>query len=103
MQVDYTDWGAVSAGIPTLVILMAGKKLPDICEKLTQHGWAADTPVAVIREAGGVEQRVWHADLATVVQATAGVALSPCIVVVGRVTSLPGVWQAAAAQQVEEG
>jgi siroheme synthase len=147
-MVDYTDWRAVSAGIPTLVVLMAGKKLPEIVGKLQAHGWAPDTPVrppacrsplthraaagcgscmasrqhwqwaphtrtgtgarrvdasarrlqvAVIRDAGGAEQQHWQATLASVVEATAGVTLSPCIVVVGRVAALPAVWAAGAA------
>ena len=46
-----------------------------------------DLPVAVIKDASSGQQRVWTATVATVVAATAGEPLSPCIVVVGRVVA----------------
>ncbi len=97
-DVDGTDWGAF-VRIPTLVVLMAGKALPRIVERLCDPlagAKALDTPVAVIRAAGLPEQRTWQSTLSRVVQETAGEDLSPCIVIVGAVAGLPARWAAAA-------
>lgn len=41
--------------------------------------------VCVVKEACGEQQQVWRSQLATVAADTAGVKLSPCIIVIGRV------------------
>lgn len=41
------------------------------------------TPVAVIQNAGLPSMRVWRGTAESIVSATAGASLSPCIVVVG--------------------
>ena len=92
-----TDWGAFRR-IPTLVVLMAGRSLAPLREQLLRQGWAPDTPVAVIRAAGTPEQREWWTELGSVVEATAGEELSPCITVVGQVARQPA---AAAAASLE--
>jgi siroheme synthase len=51
--------------------------------------------VAVVRNAGAPEQRVWRSTLGRVAADTAGSELSPCIVVVGAVAGLQ--WGSAAA------
>ncbi|GLC46658.1 hypothetical protein PLESTB_001549600 [Pleodorina starrii] len=82
---DTTDWGAL-AGLPTLVLLMGGRNLPTIVTRLRDTGWPADTPVAVVRDAGLPEQRVWHSRLDTVEADTADAgSLSPCVMIIGRV------------------
>ena len=54
--------------------------------------WCAQ--VAIIRAAGTPEQRVWHSSLGGVLDATAGAgALSPCVVIIGRVAALPAQWR----------
>jgi siroheme synthase len=75
--------------IPTLVVLMAGRTLPLIAQRLIGSGWRADTPVAVVREAGLPSQRVWRTSLASAEHdtATAEGGLSPCVVIIGRVVA----------------
>jgi uroporphyrinogen III methyltransferase/synthase len=46
--------------------------------------------VAVIRAAGTLEQRVWRSRLDRVAADTAGLKLSPCIIVVGEVAAGAG-------------
>ena len=48
----------------------------------------ADPAVAVIRDAGAAQQRVWTATVSTVAQATQGESLSPSIIVVGGAVGL---------------
>ncbi|KXZ42698.1 hypothetical protein GPECTOR_124g498 [Gonium pectorale] len=84
-DVEGTDWEALR-GLPTLVLLMGGRNLGAITERLRQTGWAPDTPVVVVRSAGLPEQRVWRSTLGSVVDDTADAGgLSPCVVVIGRV------------------
>lgn len=93
----HSDSGADAAGVvtlhwqalDTLVLLMGGSRLAQIADELQRHGRAADTPVAVVREATGAEQRVWRGSLGDIVRQTAGEALSPCIIMVGSVCELP--------------
>jgi siroheme synthase len=82
---DAMDWAAFR-GIDTLVLLMAGAKLPMVVDRLQHHTQRAQsTPVLVVRSAGTPEETVWDATLGSVLQVTAGEKLSPCVVVVGAV------------------
>lgn len=82
---DALDWAAFR-GIDTLVFLMAAAKLPVVVDRLEQHSQRAQsTPVLVVRSAGTPEETVWEATLGSILQATAGEKLSPCVVVVGAV------------------
>lgn len=91
-DVEGIDWDAFSR-IPTLVILMAGRGLPRIVQKLLALGRQASTPVAVVHAAGLLKQRVWRSTLGCLVQDTEDQDLSPCVVVVGDVAGLPAAWQ----------
>jgi uroporphyrinogen III methyltransferase / synthase len=84
---DDLDWDAL-ARIPTLVILMGTRTLGDIIDRLLKHDLAPTTPIAVIRWAGTKQQQVWVADLGHIIAETAGVELSPSVMVIGQVVGL---------------
>uniref|UniRef100_A0A7S3QRL3 uroporphyrinogen-III C-methyltransferase n=1 Tax=Dunaliella tertiolecta TaxID=3047 RepID=A0A7S3QRL3_DUNTE len=81
------NWAAFAA-IPTLVVLMAGRTLPQIGRKLLDVSWAPDTHVCIVRSAGTSEQQIWHMSLASVIADPPKEDLSPCIVVFGNVARL---------------
>lgn len=81
------DW-AILAGLETLVLLMGGRNLGEICYQLQSHGCHEDTPVAVIQWASQPRQRLWQGTLLTIAQLTKGERLSPCIIVIGEVVRL---------------
>ncbi|MFC6065660.1 uroporphyrinogen-III C-methyltransferase [Streptomyces ochraceiscleroticus] len=60
------DWASLAKLRGTLVILMGVDKIASIAAALTQHGRAADTPVAVIQEGTMATQRRVDATLETV-------------------------------------
>lgn len=84
---DALNWDTL-AGIETLVILMGGQQLAEIVHQLLRHGRSLQTPVAVIRWAGCPQQQVWTAHLGNIVEQTAGVSLSPVVIVIGEVVGL---------------
>ena len=86
-DLDALDWPRISR-IETLVFLMGGRGLADICQRLQTHGQRGDTPVAIIQWAGQVRQRVWQGTVLSIVQQTKGMRLSPCVIVVGEVVRL---------------
>ena len=67
---------------------MGGQQLPEIVHQLLRHGRSLQTPVAVIRWAGSPQQQVWTAQLGNIVEQTAGVSLSPVVIVIGEVVGL---------------
>lgn len=83
------DWRAVARGADTLVLLMALEHLAHIATELIAGGRAADTPVAVVREATLPGQVVLVATLRTVADAVRQAGLRPpAVVVVGDVVAL---------------
>ncbi|GAX74799.1 hypothetical protein CEUSTIGMA_g2246.t1 [Chlamydomonas eustigma] len=88
-NVEGTNWQAFS-DIPTLVILMAGKNLAVIAQKMAEvhRMWTKSTPVVVIRDAGLPNQREWRSTLQNIAEETQGEQLSPCIVIIGQVAGL---------------
>jgi uroporphyrinogen III methyltransferase/synthase len=86
-QPDVLDWATIGQ-IETLVFLMGGRHLPEICYQLQTHGKRGETPVAIIRWAGQPQQQLWTGTLLSVPQITKGLPLSPCIIVVGEVVNL---------------
>lgn len=81
------EWRTLSR-IDTLVILMAGHRLPEIALHLQDYGRSPQTPVAVIRWASRPEQTIWRGTLADIALQTAGEVLSPAVVIVGQVAGL---------------
>ncbi|MEL6458041.1 MAG: uroporphyrinogen-III C-methyltransferase [Cyanobacteria bacterium J06636_27] len=86
-QPDILDWEALSR-LDTLILLMGGKNLEQIVNQLIKHGREKNTPVAIIRKAGTSEQRVWIAELSTIVEHVKTVQLSPAVIVIGEVVGL---------------
>ncbi|MBW4559167.1 MAG: uroporphyrinogen-III C-methyltransferase [Trichormus sp. ATA11-4-KO1] len=84
---DVLDWEALSR-LETLVILMGGRHLPEIVHQLLQRGRSHSTPIAIIRWAGTPTQQIWTAQLDTILEQTAGLSLSPVVIVVGEVVRL---------------
>jgi uroporphyrinogen III methyltransferase / synthase len=84
---DDLDWDAL-ARIPTVVILMGARQLGEIVAQLLKHDRPANTPIAIIRWAGTPQQQVWVSELDRVMAETAGVELSPAVIVVGQVVRL---------------
>ena len=84
---DDLDWDAL-ARLPTVVILMGARQLGGLVAQLLKHDRSAQTPIAIIRWAGTPQQQVWVSDLGGVLAATAGLELSPAVIVVGEVVRL---------------
>lgn len=81
---DQLDWETL-AQIETLVILMGGQQLAEIVHQLLRHGRSRQTPIAVIQWAGCLQQQIWTDKLENIVAQTAGVSLSPVVIVIGEV------------------
>ena len=81
------DWQAL-AQTETLVILMGGQHLSEIVRQLQAHGRSPQTPIAIIRWASRPEQEIWEGTLSTILQQTATQALSPCVIIIGKVVGL---------------
>ncbi len=84
---DDLDWDALSR-MPTLVILMGAKTLGAIVSQLLKHDRAVSTPIAIIKWAGTTQQQVWVSDLGNIITETAGISLSPAVIVIGQVVKL---------------
>lgn len=83
------NWPALAASGTTLVVLMGVHTLPEVCATLLLHGLAADTPAAVIENAGRTDARVVRSPLAALSGAAvqAGI-VSPAVTVIGEVAGL---------------
>ncbi len=86
-DLELHNWEAL-APIATLVILMGGRSLPEICDRLIHQGKRPETPVAVICWASQPQQQIWEGTLLNISQRTKGAKLSPCIIVIGEVVGL---------------
>lgn len=81
---DNLDWQTL-AKIDTLVILMGGRTLPKIVQKLQENGRSPNFPIAIIRNSGRKNQQIWIGNLANIVTKTFNISLSPCIIIIGKV------------------
>jgi uroporphyrinogen III methyltransferase/synthase len=81
------DWEALSR-LETLVILMGGQNLEEILHQLLRYGRSRFTPIAIIRWAGTPNQQVWTGQLCNILEQTAGLSLSPVVIVIGEVVRL---------------
>ncbi len=89
-DIDALNWEALTQ-LPTLVLLMGGRKLGAIVQQLLGHGRSPYCPIAIIRWAGQPEQAVIASTLEAIEQRVAEqnlAQLSPCVIVVGEVVSL---------------
>lgn len=78
------DWFALSK-IDTLVILMGGINLPIIIQKLQEYGRSSNLPIAIIKNGGRTDQQIWKGTIGNILEKTANISLSPCIIVIGKV------------------
>lgn len=81
------DWEIISQ-METLVILMGTRNLPEIVHQLLRHERIPKTPVAIIRNCGTAQQKIWIGNLGNIVDLTAGESLSPAAIIVGEVVRL---------------
>ncbi len=82
------DWAAL-AKIDTLVFLMGGRNLAEICTRLMNEGRSPNFPIAIVKAAGLPEQQVWIGTLQTITAQFESVKqLSPCVIIVGEVVTL---------------
>ncbi len=81
------NWEAI-ARLQTLVFLMGGRHLKELCDRLITQGKRPETPVAIIRWAGQPRQQIWQGTLLSMAQIVSGQKLSPCIIVIGEVVGL---------------
>jgi uroporphyrinogen III methyltransferase/synthase len=83
------DWPKLATAVDTLVFLMGAATLPQIVEKLVEHGRAAATPVAVIRWGTTPAQQVVTGTLADIARRVKEARLQPpAVTVVGEVVRL---------------
>lgn len=81
------NWASLSE-LETLVILMGTRNLTTIIDKLKQHGRSPQTPIAIIKNGGRINQQVITGTLNDIVNQTSGKSLSPSVIVVGNVVQL---------------
>ena len=86
-DLDLHNWDAL-VHMAVLVVLMGGKALPNICDRLLQRNKRPETPVAIVRWASQPQQQIWEGTLLTITQQTKGEKLSPCIIIIGEVVGL---------------
>ena len=83
-----TDWAAL-ARVPTLVVLMALKRVRAICTALLDAGRAPDTPALAVSQGTTPAQRTVRATLATLPDALAANPIpTPALVIIGDVAAL---------------
>lgn len=85
-QPEHLNWAAL-AQIDTLVILMGGRSLSQIIEKLITNGRSPQESIAIIRNCGRAEQENFWGTLADIVEKIAGISLSPAVIVIGKVVT----------------
>ena len=86
-QPDILDWESL-VGIDTLVILMGGRSLTEIVQRLLNCGRCSDEPVAIIKNCTRPEQKIFWGNLTDIVETTSGISLSPAVIVIGKVVTL---------------
>ncbi|MDJ0509819.1 MAG: uroporphyrinogen-III C-methyltransferase [Crocosphaera sp.] len=84
---EFLNWQAL-AKIDTLVILMGTKSLEIIVNNLIMNGRASDEPIAIIKNSGSLQEKVWIGTLNTIMEQVSGLPLSPAIIVIGQVINL---------------
>lgn len=90
-ELDALDWQAISR-LDTVVFLMGGRQLREICSRLLAQNKRPETPMAIIRWAGQPQQQIWQGTLLNMPQIADATKLShplsPCIIVIGEVVGL---------------
>jgi uroporphyrinogen III methyltransferase / synthase len=86
-DLDALDW-EVLARLETVVLLMGGRHLREICTRLLTHGKRAETPMAIVRWASQPQQQIWQGTLLSMPQVVGSTRLSPCVLMIGEVVGL---------------
>lgn len=86
-DLDALDW-AVIAHLDTIVLLMGGRHLQEICRRLMSYGKRPELPVVIVRWAAQPRQQVWQGTLLSIPQIVGPQKLSPCVLVIGEVVGL---------------
>jgi uroporphyrinogen III methyltransferase/synthase len=86
-ELDALDW-EVLARLESVVLLMGGRSLREICDRLISHGKRPETPMAIIRWAAQPQQQIWQGTLLSMPQIVGPEPLSPCVMVIGEVVAL---------------
>ncbi len=86
-EIELLNWQAL-AQIDTLVILMGTRSLPAIVTQLLEQGRDSKEPVAIIRNCSQIGQEIFWGTLTDIVKKTEGIALSPAVIVIGKVVTL---------------
>ena len=81
------NWEAL-AKIDTLVILMGTRNLPHIIEKLKDNGLSSDTPIAIIKNCGFPEEKIWIGTFNNILNKTQNIKLSPSVIIIGNVVKI---------------
>ncbi|PIU56107.1 MAG: uroporphyrinogen-III C-methyltransferase, partial [Chloroflexi bacterium CG07_land_8_20_14_0_80_51_10] len=88
-EISSINWANLATGVDTLIFLMGMGNLPQIVEKLTEHGRSPDTPVALIRRGTTLQQQTMTGTLSTIVDKAKSAELNPpAAIVVGEVVEL---------------
>lgn len=83
------DWEALARANTTLVVLMGVANLPMITKTLLRHGLAADTPAAVIADAGLISQQVIRGPVSDIADHAKSAGINPpAVTVIGHVAGL---------------
>ncbi|HZP26313.1 MAG TPA: uroporphyrinogen-III C-methyltransferase [Dehalococcoidia bacterium] len=83
------DWRNLATVADTIVVLMGGRALPEIVEKLIAGGRPAETPAAVIESATTPRQRTVTGTLGDIAERVAEAGLAtPALAIIGDVVSL---------------
>ncbi len=83
------NWPALVQPRQTVVFYMGLKSVRHICEKLHEHGMAADMPAALIEQGTTPQQRVYCATLATLSAVIQNAEIRPpALLIVGEVVKL---------------
>ncbi|MEL7051782.1 MAG: uroporphyrinogen-III C-methyltransferase [Cyanobacteria bacterium J06588_5] len=86
-DLDALDWQTL-AKLETVVLLMGGRRLREICDRLISHGKRAETPMLIVRWAGQPQQQIWQGTVLSMAHIVGSAQLSPCIMVIGEVVGL---------------
>ena len=86
-DLDALDW-VVLARLETAVLMMGGRHIKEICDRLIDHGKRPETPIAIVRWAGQPRQQIWQGTLLSMPQIVSTAKLSPCVIVIGEVVGL---------------
>mgnify|MGYP001799713278 FL=1 len=86
-DLDALDWEAI-ARLQTIVLLMGGRHLREICTRILSHQKRSDTPMLIVRWAGQPQQKIWQGTLLSLPQIVGAQKLSPCVIIIGEVVAL---------------